>query len=57
MGTGVNIYLLIQKIREDKKNNGNCTIFIDFKSAYNTVIREQIYERLIEKKILQKDEV
>ena len=34
-----------------------CTIFIDFKSAYNTVLREKLYEALENKNILTKNEV
>lgn len=32
-------------------------LFIDFKSAYNTIIRNKIYNILIEKNILNRDEV
>ena len=55
-GTSANIHLLINKIKDSKKSNGMCTIFIDFKSAYNTVLRE-LYEALENKNILTKNEV
>jgi hypothetical protein len=34
-----------------------CTVFIDFKSAYNTVLREKLCEALENKNILTKNEV
>jgi len=56
-GTSPNIHLLINKIKDSKKSDGMCTIFIDFKSAYNTVLREKLYEALENKNILTKNEV
>ena len=41
-GTHLNLKLLISKIKSFPKNNSNdkyCIVFIDFSSAYNTVIR------------------
>ena len=42
-GTGLNCKLLIEKIRETKKSQGMCTIFTDYKSAYNTVNRSKLW--------------
>ena len=42
-GTSLNCKLLIEKIRETKKSQGMCTIFIDYKSAYNTVNRSKLW--------------
>ena len=57
IGTSPNIKLLINQIRNSKKSDGKCTIFIDFKSAYNTVLREKLYEALEYKNILSKNEI
>jgi hypothetical protein len=57
MGTTVNIQLLLNKIQSTRKNDGLFLIFIDFKSAYNTILRQKLYERLLEKNILEKDEI
>ena len=35
---------MIEKIRDTKKSEGMCTIFIDYKSAYNTVNRSKLWE-------------
>jgi hypothetical protein len=42
VGTSPNINILINKIKDSKKSDSMCTIFIDFKSAYNTVLRENL---------------
>ena len=57
MGTGVNLRLLIDFFLNTKRNDGLCAIFIDFKSAYNTVPRERIFKLLKDKNILEHDEV
>jgi hypothetical protein len=57
MGTTVNIQILLNKIHSTQKNAGLFLIFIDFKSAYNTILRHKLYERLLEKNILEKDEI
>ena len=51
--TGINIQLLIEKFKESKKKDGLCCIFIDFKSAYNTILRENLYKIIKNKKILE----
>jgi hypothetical protein len=57
MGTSVNILLLAQKLRSTFKRQGECCIFIDYKSAYNTVNRLRLYRILKEKNILSPPEV
>ena len=56
MGTHVNIDLLIKEIRSKAKED-LCVIFIDFRSAYNTIIRDILYKRILDKNILERDEV
>ena len=56
-GTHLNIQLLLEKLRESKKKDGMCCLFIDFKSAYNTINRQKLYELLIRKGILELNEV
>ena len=43
MGTAVNIQLLIEKMKQTRKKDGECCLFIDYKSAYNTVDKEKLY--------------
>jgi predicted AAA+ superfamily ATPase len=57
MGTAVNIELLLQKLRKSKRRDGLCCVFIDFRSAYNTIDRMRLYQMLLEKNILLLDEV
>ena len=57
MGTHVNILLLVERLRAMKKKQGECCIFIDYKSAYNTINRERLYRILKTKCILVDDEV
>jgi hypothetical protein len=57
MGTSVNILLLAQHLRSFKKRQSECCIFIDYKSAYNTINRSPLYRILKEKHILSNDEV
>ena len=67
MTTHVNIMMLLGEIKrhiELCKINRNkiikresTVIFIDFQSAYNTILREKIYKRLEDKNILLSDEI
>ena len=57
MGTTVNILLLVERLRATKKRQGECCLFIDYKSAYNTVNRSRLYRILKDKNILTHDEV
>ena len=57
MGTSVNLRLLIERLQSDKKKDGKCCVFIDYKSAYNTVRRDVLYRALVSKKILSQPEV
>lgn len=40
-----------------KKSDKKVAIFIDFKSAFNTILRNKIYYYLREKRILDEDEI
>ena len=51
----MNIYDIIKQIKNSP--TGECTIFIDKKSAYNTINRDTLKRILEERKILQKDEI
>lgn len=42
--TQMNIKMLIEVIKKSKKSQKKCLIFIDFKSAYNTVNRKKLYK-------------
>ena len=44
-------------MKNTKKEQKIYAIFIDFKSAYNTIIRQKVYNILLEKNILKKDEI
>ena len=57
MGTHVNILLLTERLRSTKQRAGECCIFIDYKSAYNTVNRTRLYQILKTKNILLPEEV
>ncbi len=57
MGTHVNILLLVERLRNTKKKQGECCVMIDYKSAYNTINRERLYRILKDKNILTNDEV
>lgn len=57
LGTSVNIQLLIDKLRNCKKKDGQCALFIDFKSAYNTIDRNILYRYMHEKNILEQEEL
>lgn len=56
MGTSVNLRLLVERLRRSKKKDGLCCVFIDYKSAYNTVLRSVLYRALVIKKILTQPE-
>ena len=56
MGTHVNLRLLLERLRGSKKKEGLCCVFIDYKSAYNTVLRDVLYRALIAKNILNPQE-
>ena len=44
-------------MKNAKKDQKLYAIFIDFKSAYNTIIRQKVYNLLKEKNILTKEEI
>lgn len=44
-------------MRKYKKKHRKSVIFIDFKSAYNTIFRSILYQILKDKEILTNDEV
>ena len=55
-GTSVNIKLLVEKLQASRRENGLCCLFVDFKSAYNTVNRERLYEIVLRNNILTQEE-
>jgi hypothetical protein len=57
LGTSVNIQLLLRELRSTPRRLGRCCIFVDFKSAYNTIRRDLLYRLLVEKNILSELEV
>lgn len=47
IGTFVNTYRLSQQVNQRRLNKRTCyVLFIDFSSAYNTILHPQLYERL-----------
>ena len=46
----------MQLLQSYKKKDKMDILFIDYKSAYNTVIREKLYDSLIEKRVLTVNE-
>jgi hypothetical protein len=56
MGTHINLRLLLEKLRASKKSDTLCTFFMDYKSAYNTVLCECLYDTLVRKEILTTEE-
>jgi hypothetical protein len=56
MGTHLNLHLLIEKLRTNRRRDCMCCVFIDYKSAYNTVNRDLLYTVLVNKRILTADE-
>jgi hypothetical protein len=57
MGTHFNILLLVEKLRNNKRKQGECCLFIDYKSAYNTLNRDLLYRILKDNEILNNDKV
>ncbi len=57
MSTLTNIRRLIMDIKSYKSNDKKCLIFIDFKSAFNTIDREILYDILHKKNILKSEEI
>lgn len=57
LGTSVNLVLLLERLRECRRREGRCCVFVDFKSAYNTVRRERLYRALIARGIFAVEEV
>jgi hypothetical protein len=57
MGTSVNIQLLIEQLKEAKKKDKKCCLFIDYKSAYNTINKDKLYQILEERNILDPEEI
>jgi hypothetical protein len=56
MGTHVNLRLLLEKLCASKQQETLFAVFIDYKSAYNTVLRERLYDTLVCKEILTTEE-
>ena len=56
-GTGPNVFLLTAKMQTYRKTQGKCVLFIDFKSAYNTVDRDILWDIMSEKNILTANEL
>jgi len=56
-GTHVNLRLLIEEIKKHKRSEQQCIIFIDFKSAYNTVNRERLFQIVQNLTIFSNDEI
>ena len=52
----MNIKLIIEKMRDSKGSEGICCLFIDYKSAYNTINRERLYQIISSKGILTEEE-
>jgi hypothetical protein len=57
MGTAVNIELLLRELRGSSKRDARCCLFVDFKSAYNTVRRDRLYAELLDRGILRAEEI
>jgi hypothetical protein len=57
MGTSVNLELLLRELRGSRRRDRRCCVFIDFKSAYNTVRRDVLYDALVDRGILSRVEV
>ena len=53
----MNITLVIKEILRYRAKDNRIAIFIDLKSAYNTIDREILYEIIMEKQILQASEI
>lgn len=57
LGTAVNIREVINYLKKCKKKDNIAAIFIDYSSAYNSIIREKLYKILKTKLILNEDEI
>jgi hypothetical protein len=55
-GTSVNIVKLLERMKELKKGKKHCLLFVDYKSAYNTIDREKLYEILRTRNIMKEEE-
>jgi hypothetical protein len=55
--TSVNLRRIVKEIKQFVKKDKKILIFIDYKSAYNTVNRKILYERVKKKNILNADEL
>jgi hypothetical protein len=53
----MNIYELIKEIKKYKSKDKMACVFIDFKSAYNTISKNKLYQILNNKAILNEDEI
>ena len=53
----MNTKILINKILNAKSRDKLCIIFIDFKSAYNTILREKLWEYLNTLTVFLKEEI
>lgn len=53
----MNTKILINRIQNAKSSDKLCIIFIDFKSAYNTVLREKLWEYLRTLSVFSLDEI
>ena len=56
-GTPLNIQLLVKKIRTYNKRDKSSIIYIDLKSAYNTINREKLFKIIKNKQILNDEEI
>lgn len=56
-GTGLNIQLLLEKMRSYKKRDGKCVVFIDFKSAYNTIQRDLLWDIMKRRNIMSDNDI
>ena len=56
-GTHLNIQLLVKKIRTYNKRDKRSIIYIDLKSAYNTINREKLFKIIKNKQILNDEEI
>ncbi len=56
MGTLINLRLLLEKLHVSRQHDTLRAVFIDYKSAYNTVFRLRLYDTLVRKEILTTEE-
>jgi hypothetical protein len=57
MGTSVNILLLTERLRNCKRRDGECCIFINYKSASKKINRRRLYAIMKSKKILPEEDI